>query len=83
MQSRSDKMFIGLFFALLVAVLWSLGEISYSRLARNLDRANVYFYQYLTRAILYLTVVVIFNISLFTDFSFEHFLLKKGNLLLL
>ena len=66
-------MFIGLFFALLVAILWSLGEISYSRLARNLDRANVYFYQYLTRAILYLTVVAIFNISLFTDFNFEHF----------
>ena len=66
-------MFIGIIFAILVAVFWSLGEISYSHLSRNLDRANVYFYQYLTRAIIYLSVVVIFNISLFTKFDFDHF----------
>ena len=66
-------MFLGILFAILVAVFWSLGEISYSHLSRNLDRANVYFYQYLTRAVLYLLVVVIFNISLFTQFNFDHF----------
>ena len=66
-------MFLGIIFAIFVALFWSLGEISYSRLSRNLDRANVYFYQYLTRAILYLAVVVIFNISLFTQFNFDHF----------
>ena len=66
-------MFIGIMFAILVAIFWSLGEISYSHLSRNLDRANVYFYQYLTRSIIYLSVVVIFNVSLFTQFDFNHF----------
>ena len=66
-------MLLGLFFALLVALFWSLGEISYSRLVRNVDRANVYMYQYLTRSVLYLLVALIFNISLFTSFSFDHF----------
>ena len=66
-------MFIGIMFAILVAIFWSLGEISYSHLSRNLDRANVYFYQYLTRSIIYLSVVVIFNISMFTKFDFNHF----------
>ncbi len=66
-------MLLGLFFALLVAVFWSLGEISYSRLARNVERANVYFYQYLIRAIMYLLVALIFNASLFGAFSFSHF----------
>lgn len=67
-------MFLGAMLAIFVALFWSLGEISYSRLARNVDRANVYFYQYFTRSILYLSVVVIFNIGLFGNFNFEHFL---------
>lgn len=66
-------MFIGLFLAILVAMLWSLGEINYSHLARNVDRANVYLYQYLTRSFLYLLLVVIFDIGLFGRFSFSHF----------
>ena len=68
-------MILGLIFAILVAIFWSLGEVSYSRLSRNLDRANVYLYQYLTRSIIYLLVVVIFNISLFTSFSIDHLLI--------
>lgn len=66
-------MFLGLFFAMIVAVFWSVGEISYSRLAKNLDRANVYLYQYLARAIIYLTVVLIFNFKQFTTFDLDHF----------
>lgn len=66
-------MFLALFFALLVAFFWSIGEISYSRLAKNLDRANVYLYQYLARSVIYLTVVLIFNISQFTTFNLDHF----------
>ncbi len=66
-------MFLGLFFALLVAFFWSVGEISYSRLAKSLDRANVYLYQYLARSVIYLTVVLIFNISQFTSFNLDHF----------
>ena len=66
-------MFLGLILAILVAIFWSLGEISYSKLTRNLDRANIYLYQYLVRAIVYLSVVAIFNISLFTSFNIDHF----------
>ena len=68
-------MIIGIIFAVLVALFWSLGEINYSRLSRNLDKANVFFYQYLIRAFLYLMVVVIFNIGLFTKFNFSHLLI--------
>ena len=67
-------MVIGLILAMLVALFWSLGEISYSHLARSLDRANVYLYQYLTRSLLYLTVVIICDVGLFGRFSFDHFL---------
>lgn len=67
-------MLIGIIFAVLVAVFWSLGEINYSRLARSVDKANVYFYQYLVRAILYLTVAIIFNIEIFLHFNFDHLL---------
>ena len=67
-------MIIGIIFAVLVAVFWSLGEINYSRVARSIDKANVYFYQYLIRAVMYLTVVIIFNIGLFVQFDFNHLL---------
>lgn len=67
-------MILGLVFAILVAIFWSVGEVTYSKLSRNLDRANVYLYQYLVRSIIYLLVVVIFNISLFTTFSVDHLL---------
>ena len=67
-------MFLGLIFALLVAVFWSVGEITYSKLSKNLDRANVYFYQYFVRSIIYLSVVIIFQIDLFTKFNFNDLL---------
>lgn len=68
-------MIIGIIFAILVAIFWSLGEINYSRLSRSLDKANVFFYQYFIRSILYLLVVVIFNIGLFLKFDFSHLLI--------
>lgn len=67
-------MFLGIFFAILVAIFWSVGEIGYSRLAKSLDRANTYLHQYLARSIIYLLVVLIFRASLFTSFDFDHFL---------
>lgn len=67
-------MFISIIFAILVAILWAIGEVSYSKLSRSLDRANVYFYQYLSRTIIYLTIAAIFDISLFTNFNHEHLL---------
>lgn len=67
-------MFLGIIFAILVAFFWANGEVAYSKLSKNLDRANVYFYQYLARSIIYLTVVVIFDIGLFGKFNCDHFL---------
>ena len=67
-------MFLSIIFALIVAMFWSLGEISYSRLAKSLDRANVYLYQYLSRSVIYLTVVLIFSVNQFTSFNVDHFL---------
>ena len=67
-------MFIGIVLAILVALFWSHGELSYSRLSKNVDRANVYLYAYLVRALLYLSVVLIFNIGQFGCFRWDHFL---------
>lgn len=67
-------MFLGIIFAILVAFFWANGEVAYSKLSKNLDRANVYFYQYLARSVIYLTVVVIFDIGLFGRFNCDHFL---------
>ena len=67
-------MFLSIIFAILVVIFWSTGELSYSNLSHRLDRANVYTYQYLTRAIIYLLVVLIFDISLFTSFNIDTFL---------
>ena len=67
-------MFLGIILAILVAIFWSVGELSYSKLSRNVDRVNVYYHQYFTRSIIYLTVVIIFDISLFTKFSFNDLL---------
>ncbi len=68
-------MFLSIIFALLVVIFWATGEISYSKLSHRLDRANVYMYQYLTRAIIYLFVVLIFDISLFSTFNIDTFLI--------
>ena len=65
-------MYLGIIFAILVAILWSLGEVKYTKLSRDLDRANVYLYQYLARSIVYILVVVIFDIGLFMSFQFDH-----------
>ncbi len=67
-------MFLSIIIALIVAFFWANGEIGYSKLTHNLDRANVYMYQYLSRTIIYLLAVLIFDISLFTSFDFDVFL---------
>ncbi len=65
-------MFLGIIFAIFVAIFWSLGEIKYSKIAKTVDRANVYLYQYLVRSIIYILVVVIFDIGLFKSFDLDH-----------
>lgn len=67
-------MILGLIFAILVAIFWSLGEVSYTKLSNKVEKENVYFYQYLFRSIIYLFIVVIFDIGLFKSFDFSHLL---------
>ncbi len=67
-------MFIGIMLAIVVAFLWSFGEVEYSKFSKKCDSANVYFYQYFTRALIYLLVALIFKISVFGKFVFEDFL---------
>ena len=67
-------MLIGIIFSIIVAILWSLGEVSYSKLSKKNDRHNVYMYTYLFRAVIYILVVLIFNISLLGTFNKDVFM---------
>lgn len=64
---------IGIVFAIMVAIFWSFGELSYSSMSKKYDRANIYMYTYFLRAIIYLLVVLIFRRSLFGSFDFAVF----------
>ena len=67
-------MLLGIIFAILVAILWALGEVSYSKISKRYDRHNVYMYTYLFRAVIYIAVVVIFNIKLLGTFNKDTFM---------
>ncbi len=67
-------MILGIVFALIVALFWSFGEIKYSKISKKIDSPNVYFYQYLTRGIIYTVVALIFNIGIFGKFVVSDFL---------
>lgn len=67
-------MFIGIMLAIVVACLWSFGEVEYSKFSKKCDSANVYFYQYFARALIYLLVALIFKINIFGEFVFDDFL---------
>lgn len=67
-------MILGIVFALIVALFWSFGEIKYSKISKKIDSPNVYFYQYLTRGIIYTVVALIFNIGVFGKFVLSDFL---------
>lgn len=64
---------IGFLLALLVAILWGVGEVAYSRVSKNYDKSNVYFYTYHVRTIIYLGVVLLFQRSLFGTFHWNIF----------
>lgn len=68
-------MFIGIILAIVVACLWSFGEIEYSKFSKKCDSANVYFYQYFARSLIYLLVALIFKINIFGKFVFDDFLI--------
>lgn len=67
-------MLVGIILALIVAILWSLGEVEYSKISKSEDSSNVYFYQYFTRAVIYLLVALIFNRYIFGTFVLKDFL---------
>ena len=67
-------MFLGIIFAILVAILWALGEVSYSKISKRYDRHNVYMYTYLFRAVIYIGVVLIFGRHLFGTFDTSVFI---------
>jgi len=64
---------IGIILALLVAILWSLGEVTYSKISKKYDNTNVYMYTYFVRTMIYLSVVLLFKRSLFGTFHMEVF----------
>lgn len=66
-------MFIGIMLAICVALLWSFGEVEYSKFSKKCDSANVYFYQYFARSVIYLIVALIFNIGIFGKFVWGDF----------
>ena len=68
-------MLLSIILSLLVVLLWSYGDINYSKLSSKLDKINIYFYQYLIKSLIYLLFTIIFNISLFTNFNITHFLI--------
>ena len=67
-------MILGITFAVIVALFWAFGEIKYSKISKKIDSPNVYFYQYLTRGIIYTVVALIFNIGIFGKFIVSDFL---------
>lgn len=62
---------IGILLAILVAIIWSIGEVNYSKVSKKYDRTNIYMYTYLLRAIIYISVVILFKRSLLGTFNYE------------
>lgn len=62
---------IGIIFALMVAIFWSFGELSYSKMSKKYDKTNIYMYTYLIRTIIYFSIVLIFERNLIGTFNFN------------
>ena len=56
---------IGIIIAIIVAILWSLGEVDYAKVAKKYNNINVYLYTFFLRSIIYLGVVFIFRRGMF------------------
>ena len=67
-------MLIGIILSIVVAILWSLGEVSYSKMSKKYDKANVFMYTYLFRAIIYMLVVFLFKRTLYASVELNTFL---------
>ncbi len=60
---------IGILLAILVAIIWSFGEVNYSKVSKRYDHTNIYMYTYLLRAIIYISVVILFQRKLIGTFD--------------
>ena len=60
---------IGIIIALIVAFLWSIGEVKYSEISKKQDKTNVYLYTFFLRTIIYLGVVLLFQHSLIGSYE--------------
>ena len=67
-------MLIGIILSIIVAVLWSLGEVNYSKISKKYDKANIFMYTYLFRAAIYMLVVFIFKSTLYGTVDMNTFL---------
>ena len=67
-------MVIGIILSIIVAILWSLGEVSYSKMSKKYDKANVFMYTYLFRAIIYMFVVFLFKRTLYGSIDVNTFI---------
>lgn len=64
-NNRRKIYIIGIIIAIIVAILWSLGEVDYAKVAKKYNNINVYLYTFFLRSIIYLGVVFIFRRGMF------------------
>ncbi len=64
-NNRRKIYMIGIIIAIIVAILWSLGEVDYAKVAKKYNNINVYLYTFFLRSIIYLGVVFIFRRGMF------------------
>ena len=64
---------LGIIIAIIVAFIWSIGEVDYSKIAKKYNHTNVYLYTFFLRCIIYLGVVLIFKRTLFGTFNINTF----------
>jgi drug/metabolite transporter (DMT)-like permease len=65
---------LGILLAISVAIIWSIGEVNYSNVSKKYDHKNIYLYTFLLRAIIYMSVVIIFSRSLIGTFNYLVFI---------
>ena len=64
---------LGIIIVIIVAFIWSIGEVNYSKISKKYNHTNVYLYTFLLRSIIYLGVVVFFKINMIGTFNINAF----------
>lgn len=73
LEWKGDASMISIFVAILVAILWAVGEVYMAKDSMLKNRRVLIFYQYLGMSILYFGTVLILSPSTFSTFSLSHF----------